>query len=77
MTVFFFLKDVQHVYFAKFMLTVSLNGNPIIKNIEIDNIYEENFNNVLNKNAIMTKRASLGIFAIRIVDNLIKLTAAQ
>ena len=35
-----------------------------------DKIYKENFNNVLNQNVIMTKRARLAIFAISTVDNL-------
>ena len=47
-------RGVQHVYCAKFMLTVSRNGNPIIM-IYRDKIYKENFNNVLNQNVIMTK----------------------
>ena len=29
----FFLKEVQHVYCAKFVLTVSCNGKSIINNI--------------------------------------------
>ena len=60
-------RGVQHVYCAKFMLTVSRRGNPIInRNI----LYKENFNNVLNQNVLMTKRADFAIFAISIVDNL-------
>ena len=31
---FFFFKEVQHVYSAKLMLTVSRNGNPIINDIK-------------------------------------------
>ena len=31
---FFFFKGVQHVYCAKFMLTVSRNGNPVINDIK-------------------------------------------
>ena len=30
-----FFQEVQHVYFAKFMLTVAYNGNPILNNIYI------------------------------------------
>ena len=30
----FFFKEVQHVYSAKLMLTVSRNGNPIINDIK-------------------------------------------
>ena len=60
-------RGVQNVYCAKFMLTVSRRGNPIInKNI----LHKENVNKVLNQNVIMTKRASFAIFAISIVDNL-------
>ena len=60
-------RGVQHVYCAKFMLTVSRRSNPIInKNI----LSKENFNNVLNQNVIMPKRADFAIFAISIVDNL-------
>ena len=39
----FFFQGVQHVYFAKVMLTVSLNGNPMIKLImHRDEIHKKN-----------------------------------
>ena len=31
-----FFREVQHVYCAKFMLTVAYNDNPILNNIYID-----------------------------------------
>ena len=56
-----FFWGVQHVYCAKFMLTVYHNVNPIINNIQRDEIH--NLNNVLNENVNVTKWTS-------IVDNL-------
>ena len=37
----FFFQEVQHVYCAKFMLTVAYNGNPILNNIYLDKIYDK------------------------------------
>ena len=56
-----FFGGVQHVYCAKFMLTVYHNVNPIINNIQRDEIH--NLNNVLNENVDVTKWTS-------IIDNL-------
>ena len=39
MTLFF--REVQHVYCAKFMLTVAYNGNPILNNIYIDKVHNK------------------------------------
>ena len=46
---------VQHVYCAKFMLTVSHNANPIMFNIYIEIKFTKNLNNVLNQNVNETK----------------------
>ena len=66
----FFWGGVKHVYCAKFMLTVSHNGNPIIFNIYIEVKYPKNLNNILNQNVNVTKRARLSALAIISVDNL-------
>ena len=51
-----FSREVQHVYFAKFMPTVSHNGNPIIRMIYRAKIHTENLNNYyLSQNVDMTK----------------------
>ena len=50
---------VQHVYCARFMLTVSHNVNPIINNIYKNKIHKKNLNNVKNLNVKMTKRTSI------------------
>ena len=62
--VFFFFREVQHVYCAKFMLTVTYNGNPILNNIYIKHTIKSNINNVLNQNVNKTKRARFATFAI-------------
>ena len=46
---------VKHVYCAKFMLTVSHNGNPIMFNIYIEIKYTKNLYNVLNQNVNVIK----------------------
>ena len=54
----FFFQGVQHVYFAKVMLTVSLNGNPMIKLImHRDEIHKKKSNNVLNENVNVAKHS--------------------
>ena len=57
-----FSRGVQRVYCAKFMLTVSHNGNPVIKNTynrdKIHKKLEPNFN--------VTDRARVATFAISI-----------
>ena len=46
---------VKHVYSAKFMLTVSHNGNQIMFNIYIEIKYTKNLYNVLNQNVNVIK----------------------
>ena len=57
-----FLGGVKHVYCAKFMLTVSHNGNPIMFNIYIEIKYTKNLYNVFNQNVNVIKWARLPTF---------------
>ena len=49
----------QHVYGAKFVLTVSHNVNPIINNVQRDQNTQKYLNNVLNQNVNVTKQTSI------------------
>ena len=58
-----FSRGVQLVYCAKFTLTVSHNGNPVIRNdYKRDKIHKK-----LGPNFNVTERARFAIFAISIV----------
>ena len=58
-----FSRGVQRVYCAKFMLTVSHNGNPVIKN----NYNRDKIHKKLEPNFNVTDRARFATFAISIV----------
>jgi len=54
-----FFQGVQHVYGAKFVLTVSHNVNPIINNVQRDQNTQKYLNNVLHQDVNVTKQASI------------------
>ena len=54
-----FFQGVQHVYGAKFVLTVSHNVNPIINNVQRDQNTQKYLNNVLHQDVNVTKQTSI------------------